>query len=200
MAFRYDTRHLSGQTQHIINERDKNNKIAKEQNIIKPPKNIYTISIFMKLGNDSTLNVDGNKTMEIYKDFCDKNKQVWFSTDSLSRGMACKRRKEFLEAISNDEVVEMYFVIGKGSNGSNDIQYKAEVLDIETDAKGLTSPDRKLTPQEYINENKKIWIKVCNLKKFTKLTTKDFVVNSTNNSLDESSKQSQHHFGYIRRK
>lgn len=200
MAFRYDTRHLSGQTQHIINERDKNNKIVTEQNITMPQRNIYPISILMKLGYDSTLNVDGNKTVEIYKDFCDKNKQVWFSTDSLSTGMAPKRRKEFLEAINNNEVVEMYFVIGKGSNGSNDIQYKAEVLDIDTDANGLESPNKKLTPQEYIDENKKIWIKICNLKEYTKLTTKEFVVNSTNNSLDESLKQSQHHFGYIRRK
>lgn len=200
MAFRYDTRNLSGQAKHIISERDKNNKIEKEQNIITPSKNIYPISIFMKLGNDSTLNVDGNKTIEIYKAFCDKNKQVWFSTDSLSRGMAPKRRKEFLEAISNNEIVEMYFVIGKGSNGNNDIQYKADVIDIETDANGLISPDKKLTPEQYIDENKKIWIKIYNLKKYTKLTTKDFVVNSTNNSLNESLKQSQHHFGYIRRK
>ncbi|NAS19570.1 hypothetical protein GND98_017345 [Clostridium butyricum] len=200
MAFRYDTRHLPKQTQQIINKRDQNNKILKEESIITQTTNVYPISIFMKLGNDSTLNVNGNITMGIYKDFCDKNKEVWFSTDSLSKGMSSKRRKEFLEAINNNEIVEMYFVIGKGSNGNNDIQYKADVLDIETDANGLTSPNMKLTPQEYINENKKIWIKICNLKEFTKLTTKDFLVNSTNNSLDESLKKSQHHFGYIRRK
>ena len=94
----------------------------------------------------------------------------------------------------------MYFVIGKGSNGSNDIQYKAEVLDIDTDANGLTSPNKTLTPKEYINENKKIWIKIQNLKEFTKLTTKDFVVDSTNNSLDISLQHSQHHFGYIKSK
>ena len=200
MAFRHDTRNLSAQAQNIISKRDQNNKILEKQSIITQKINIYPISIFMKLGNDSIINVDGNKTMEIYKAFCDKNKQVWFSTDSLSTGMAPKRRKEFLEAINNNEVVEMHFVIGKGSNGSNDIQYKAEVLDIETDANGLASPDKKLTPAQYINENKKIWIKIHELKQFTQLTTKDFVVDSTNNSLDISLQHSQHHFGYIRRK
>lgn len=138
--------------------------------------------------------------MEIYKDFFEKNNEVWFSTDSLATGMAHKRRTEFLEAISNNKIVEMYFVIGKGSNGSNDIQYKAEVIDIETDSKGLTSPNDILTPKEYINEVKKIWIRICNLQEFTKFTVKDFVVDSTNNSLDISLQHSQHHFGYIRRK
>lgn len=50
MTFRYDTRHLSKQTQHIIDNRDKNNKILKEQTITDKKINIYPISIFMKLG------------------------------------------------------------------------------------------------------------------------------------------------------
>ena len=54
MSYRYDIRHLSVQTQHIINQRDKNNKILNENTTTKlSEKTVYSTSIFMKLGHDS---------------------------------------------------------------------------------------------------------------------------------------------------
>ena len=162
--------------------------------------NIYSTAIMMKLGQDTDIKIDGNKTMKIYKEFCDKKGAVWFSTNSLHNGMGDKRRTEFIRAINNNETIEIFFIIGKGSNGTNDIEFRAEVLKIKTDRDGLYTPDKNLTPKEYINEKKKIWIKVKNLGEFTTLYIKDFIVESSKKGLDIALTTSQHHFGYIKRK
>lgn len=161
---------------------------------------VFEISIMMKLGDENKTRVDGNEIMEIYNKFCTQHGSVWFSTDSHPKGIGKEKINEFEGAISRGETVEIYFVIGKGCNGTNDIKYKANVISIESDANGIFSPDTKLTPDEYKNENKKIWIKLENLKKFNKLSVEDFIIESTKKELKEAIENSQYHFGYIKRK
>ncbi|NFA42581.1 hypothetical protein EXM65_08320 [Clostridium botulinum] len=200
MAFNFATRHLSAQQQNIIRTRKENDERLKQESSIIKPSSIYEISIMMKLGNDLDVKVDGNKTMKIYKDFCDKNGSVWFSTNSHPKGIGKQKYKEFTDAINKGNTVEMFFIIGKGCNGTNNIEYRAEVLDIESDADGIYSPDVNLTPMEYKKENKKIWIKISNLQKVNELSVKDFVIASTKKDLKEAIEGSQYHFGYIKRK
>lgn len=199
MAFNFATRHLSSQQQSIIRDRKENDERLKNQsNTTKD--NVYEIAIMMKLGNDTEVKVDGNQTMEIYKNFCDKNGSVWFSTDSHTCGMGKQKRKEFIDAINKGKTVEMYFIIGKGCNGSNEIQYKAKVLSIESDKNGMSTPDANLTPNQYKQEVKKIWIKITNLQVFNKLSVNDFIIASTKKDLKSTLENSQYHFGYIKKK
>ena len=200
MAFNFSTRHLSSQQQNIIRIRKENDERLKHEGNTIQDNKTHKISIMMKLGSDIDIKVDGNQTMIIYKDFCDKNKSVWFSTDSHPSGMGKEKMKEFMDAIKKGETVEMFFIIGKGCNGRNDIEYRAQVIDIESDAKGLSTPDVNLTPKEYINEKKKIWIKITNLQRFNELSVKDFIIASTKKDLKSAIESSQYHFGYIQRK
>ncbi|MBN1062515.1 hypothetical protein DVV95_11950 [Clostridium botulinum] len=62
-------------------ELEKDDKLRHQSTITKDDR-IYEIAIMMKLGNDTEVKIDGNKTMEIYKNFCDQNINIWFSTDS----------------------------------------------------------------------------------------------------------------------
>ena len=200
MAFRYDTRHLSPQVQQIIRNRDENNKIQKQSNTSTSAKNnIYPIFIFMRLGKDTDSKLDGVKTLKEYEEFCRVNKAVWFSTDSLATGMSEKRRAEFINAIKNGNVVDIFFAVGKSGGGNNGIQYKAEVMDIKTDAEGIGSPDENLTPDLWKDANKKIWIKIRNILS-TGLKTNDFIVQSSKKVLAKSIEKSQYHFGYIKTK
>lgn len=199
MAFNFSTRNLSPQQQSIIRDRKENDeRLKKQSNTTKD--NVYEIAIMMKLGNDTEVKVDGNQTMEIYKDFCDKNGSVWFSTNSHTKGIGKQKYEEFTDVIHKGNTVEMFFIIGKGCNGTNDIEYKAEVVDIESDAKGISTPDANLTPNEYKQEVKKIWIKLINLQKYNDLNTKDFIIASTKKDLKPAIENSQYHFGYIQKK
>lgn len=203
MGFRYDTRHLPSQTQQIIRKRDESNILFREstdrtEQYSQPI--VYETAIFMKLGFDITGKFNGMQTLEKYQNFCNESKQVWFSTDSLSAGMAEKKRQEFLSAIKKDYVLEIYFAVSKNSDGYNDIVYKGEVLDIKVDGDGMLSPDKKSTPNEWKDVKNKIWIKLRNIKRFSSLGSKDFIVVSTGNTLSEVISKSQYHFGYIKKK
>ncbi|WP_252244004.1 hypothetical protein [Clostridium sp. ZBS14] len=200
MAFNFATRNLSSQQQNIIRIRKEKDDKLRHQSTITKDDRTYEIAIMMKLGNDTEVKIDGNKTMEIYKNFCDQNTNVWFSTNSHTSGMGKKMRKKFNDVISRGETVEIYFIIGKGCNGTNDIEYRAEVVNIESYAKGICSPDVNLTPIEYKKENKKIWIKITNLQRVNNISVKDFIIASTKKDLKEAIEGSQYHFGYIRRK
>lgn len=203
MAFRFDTQHLSPQTQAIIRKRDENDKLLKaesERKVESPKRIVFPTAIFMKLGHDGTSNYDGIQTMQIYENFCKQNGAVWFSTDSLTAGMSEKRRTQFINAINQNKVVKIYFAIGKSSRGSNEIEYNAEVIDIKTDSEVIPSPEKLLTPDEWKNDKNKIWIKIKSLHRFTRLTASDFVVESSGNMLANSIAHSQYHFGYIKEK
>lgn len=203
MTFRYDTQHLPPQTQLIIRKRDENEKLLSDsfqKTTTSLQKLIHPISIFMRLGHDKSSNLNGIQTMKVYEKFCNTNGTTWFSTDSHAKGMAARKISQFIDAINNENVVEIYFAIGKKGAGNNDIQYKAEVADICSDPNGIYSPDKLLTPNEWIDDKNKIWIKIINLVPYTQLTTKDFKVASSGNTLADSIAHSQHHFGYIIKK
>ena len=202
MAFRYDTRHLPPQVQQIISKRDDNDKLSNEGDslaLTEKSRTIYPVFIFMKLSNDKTSKFNGLETMNVYEKFCNKYKAVWFSTDSLANGMSEKRRAEFVNTIKNDNVVKIYFAVGKGGGGSNEMEYQAEVIDIKTDAEGIGSPEKALTPDVWKDDKNKIWIKIRNIA-ITKLKTDDFIVQISKNILSKSIRNSQYHFGYIKKK
>ncbi|AKL96171.1 hypothetical protein CACET_c27260 [Clostridium aceticum] len=203
MGFRYDIRHLSSQAQHTINSRETNSKLLKQSSkkeIEHDMKKIHNIAIFAKLGLDATATYNGLETLKIYEEFCIKNKAVWFSTNSLSTGMSQKKRQEFIKTIKEDSIVEIYFAVGKGSDGKNDIVYRGEVLDIQTDAQGISSPDKNLTPEVWQQLINKIWIKLESVKPSNGVTSNDFIVESTGNSLSDIISRSQYQFGYIKNK
>ena len=203
MGFRYDTRHLTPQVQQIINQRDENDKqVLKSESTPSKKENysVYPIAIFVRLGFDNLSKLSGIQTLQVYEQFCSKDEIVWFSTDSLATGMADKKRAEFLKAINEEFVVEIYFAVGKTGGGTNEIVYKAEVVDVVSDAEGISSPDKTLTPNEWKDGKKKIWIKLKKLIPFSNLSTTDFMVASTGNILANSIGNSEYHFGYIKRK
>lgn len=198
-----DTRHLTPQVQQIINKRDNNDKLicnSGKASSAKENSPTYPIAIFMRLGDDKSLNLNGIQTLQVYEEFFNKNKKTWFSTDSLTTGMADKKRAEFNKAIKDGFVVEIYFAVGKNGGGTNEIVYKAEVLDIVSNAEAIGSPDKTLTPNEWKDVKKKIWINIKKLIPFNNLTTTDFLVASTGNVLANSISKSEYHFGYIKRK
>lgn len=160
-------------------------------------KVIYPKAIFMRLGHSSGNQYNGTDTIEIYKEFCNKRHCVWFSTNSLNRGMSKTKLKEFHEAINNGLCVEIYFAIGKTSGGNNDIQYMAEVIDIKSDPEGLNSPENELTPVEWQELNNKIWIKIQKIRHYFNQSVNDFVVVSSGNVLGQAIAKSQYQFGYI---
>ena len=93
--------------------------------------------------------------------------------------MAFGKVSMLMNAIKNNNIVEIIFVIGKNGDGNNEIQYIADVVDIITDPDGAKSPEKALTPDEWNDDKNEIWIKVKNLISYTKLTTKDFIVVSS---------------------
>jgi hypothetical protein len=200
MAFRYDTRHLPPQVQQIISKRDDNDKLSTKSasKLSKQSKTVHPVHIFMKLGYDSTKKFDGLQTIKEYENFCNKFKSVWFSTNSLANGMSEKRRAEFVNAIKSGNVVEIYFAVGKSRGGHNEIEYQGEVMDIKTDAEGIGSPEKAVTPNDWKDNNNKIWIKIKNID-LTNLKTKDFIVQSSKKILSKSIEKSQYHFGYIKK-
>ncbi len=162
----------------------------------------FPTAIFMRLGINPQVGLDGHNTMQKYVDFCNKNGFTWFSTDSLAKGMSQDKRKKFLKAIAEERTVHMYFVIGKVGNGFNEIAYKAEVVDIKSDPNGMTSPEPNFTPDIWRVIENKIWIKVKNLvvNDHNGLSVSDFIVESSGKGLTDSIANSQYHFGYIKRK
>ncbi|MBY3619535.1 hypothetical protein HGO21_08250 [Acinetobacter sp. CUI P1] len=112
--------------------------------------------------------------------------------------MGKKRQADFLAAIRNDQIVEMYFCVGRSAVGNNQISYKAEVQDIRSDLEGLISPDPDLTPTRWRELKNKIWILCTGFRNADKQdSTENFNVENTGKSLAEAISNSQHHFGYI---
>lgn len=199
MSFRYDTSYLAPGVQ----QRDENSKSlesSRKKQVEIARKSVHPIAIFMKLTIDITGEFNGIEILKIYKEFCDKNKNVWFSTDALATGMSEKKVEEFLSKIKDDCVVEMYFSVSKNSSQHNDIVYKGEVVDIKSDADGIFSPDKSRTPDEWKDIKNKIWIKLKDVKPFDSLSSQDFIIASTGNVLSEVISKSQYHFGYIKKK
>lgn len=202
MGYRYDLAHLSSQARHTVMGKEQNsNLLVDRQEYVQKKENnkVYNIALFSKLGLDATGEYNGQESLKIYQDFCDEHKAVWFSTNALAKGIGRNRKQEFLKAISERSSVEIYFAVGKGSDGKNDIVYKGEVLDIRSDKEGIISPDLELTPKVWNNLENKIWIKLKNVKPCNDATACDFTVASTGNKLANVITKSRYHFGYIKR-
>lgn len=103
----------------------------------------------MKLGLDSTTQFNASQTLDIYKKFSDSNGSVWFSTNSLTTGMATSKRAEFINAINKEKVVEMYFAVSKINDGVTKMIAVAEVQDIKTDKDGIVTPDNQKRVRGY---------------------------------------------------
>lgn len=202
MGFRFDTRHLPQQTQAIIAARDANDKRSKEERMSihqESKKSIYVEAIFMKLGTDITGKYNGMDTLDIYQGTVRAKGYTWFSTNSLSKGMAEKKRIEFLKAVESKSIVHIYFAVGKKTDKLNDIVFMAEVKDIKTDAEGISSPEIDVTPEEWKGIKSKIWIKISKLEQVSDVTARDFVVVSSGKVLADVISKSQYQYGYIKR-
>lgn len=198
MRYRYGIKHLSAQQQAIIRYKDLNESLHKESLSSMQNKEIYPLKIFMKLGLDSTTQYNGRDTLKTYKQFLDLNGSVWFSTDSLATGMAEVKRAEFMNAINKGKIVEMYFAISKTNDGINKMIAVAEIQDIKTDKDGIVTPDRQLTPKEWIDDRNKIWIKLKSITYCKDINSHNFMIATTGKNLYDVISISQFHFGYIK--
>lgn len=111
--------------------------------------------------------------------------------------MAKSRVIEFEKAISRGELVYIYFAVGKGVEGDNEIVYRANVLKIVSNRDCIPSPDKSATPSEWKDLNNKIWIQIADMKGIENLKACDFIVPSTGSNLEQVISKSQYHFGYI---
>lgn len=205
MVWRYDLGDKSPQQRIIIMKNDEEEKRRKEAQrnvtkaVVQKTPSVFPTAIFMKLTTDGTGGYNGVQTMRVYEQFTKEHKFAWFSTNALSTGIAKKQQGKFLKSVHDGYEVEMYFAVGKTSDGNNDIMFKANVLDIRSDSECINSPDVSLTPEVWRDYNCKIWIKIANIQSIKELKAADFVVESTGRNLREVIDKSQYLFGYIRR-
>lgn len=156
----------------------------------------YPISLMVKLGWDQTKGDTAFATLAAYEGVIEKKGSVWFGTNALASGIARKRRQEFLNAISNKKQVHMYFIVGKTGGGTNKIEYKAEVVSLESKKGGMACPESSLTPSEYSNQKCSIWIKMKNLQPCMDQSVSDFKF-ANNDKLLKQALNSTCCFGYI---
>lgn len=109
--------------------------------------------------------------------------------------MAEARRDEFIKG----KIVEMYFAISKTNDGINKMIAVDEVQDIKSDKAGIMTPDRNLTPNEWLNDRNKIWIKLNSITYCNDTYCHDFKIATTGVNLMDVISRSQYHFGYIKR-
>jgi len=188
----HKVKHLNGKVRGIIanKERASNNSSISNSGLR------YGTDIFLKFGNSDTNIHNAVKTIEIYKEFTNEYDEVWISTDSLSNGMSPKRIAEFNSAISSGKRVDLYMIAGKTSGGNNEISHKARIIEIQGDKQRMTTPDPSLTPNDWVNGPKLIWIKVGKIRNSHKKSNQ-FIVQSSQKLLSDSISKSQYNFGYI---
>lgn len=187
MPIRWDMRDKTPQQQAIVAAWDKNSSIIRisSSSNISHPILVHPVAIFMKLGWESTGNFDGFKTLDKYKACIIENGSTWFSTNALSFGMAVGRREELIKAINNGKKVYIYFVIGKSGGGTNNIEYRAEIMDLDSVKGGMKTPDIEITPDLWKNEISTIWIKIRNLHKCNSKRVEDFQFVSNDKNLSD---------------
>jgi hypothetical protein len=153
--------------------------------------------IFVRLGcsyDDYENEYKGHETMQQYIADEPSHGYTWFSTSNRGYGMAQDKVKAFKKAIGSQNVM-ILFAISKKAGGTNEIEYRADVTEIES------YPSKKLGPHEqpeiYRNQPERIWIKIQNIIKETKLTTSCFKITSSGNDLKRVLDTRQWSFGYI---
>ena len=143
--------------------------------------------IFMKLGfsyDNRDNGYDGRKTMHTYISDEAIRGYTWFSTQALYYGMSSKRVDDYNKAIEHGKKVTLLFGIGEKAGGTNDIAYKADVLEILSYKLPTSLPSNDY-PSIWHGTAARIWIKLQNIKPETKLTASLFQVTSTGADLQE---------------
>ncbi|MBE5991338.1 MAG: hypothetical protein E7247_02945 [Paenibacillaceae bacterium] len=198
MTIRWDMRGKTPQQQAIVAAKDKNSTIMRKNSNYTTVSSvlIHPISIFMKLGWDSKGNFDGFQTLEEYMRCVEDQGSTWFSTNVLASGMSKKQLEKFKKAIGNKERIYIYFVIGKSGGGINEIEFRAEVIDMASAKGGIKTPSEIETPKLWINDICTIWIKLIRLRRYNAKKADDFKFVSNGRPLSGSLK-SNCCFGYI---
>lgn len=159
-------------------------------------------AIFMKLGfvNDMQGNIlGGQETINTYIKNCKQNGYTWYSTNGLSNGMNVFKVKKFNDLASTGQL-KIYFAMNQDGI-DNDIAYVADVEQIISNKVPINAPCEEFEyPEEWTGEEKRIWIKIRNLKREDVLTANDFVVVSSGNVLKDVISRGRYIFGYICRK
>ena len=159
---------------------------------------IYPLKIFLKLGKDSENAYNGRQVIRDYKEFLQLHTHAWFGTSALALGICKERKEEFLRAISEGQVVEIYFGIGKVYDGINELYVKVRVLGIITGRSKIVSPEPLLTPKAWQLACRETWFKIDEISELAaEDTVENFKIASTGKILKEVSEKSRFQFGYI---
>lgn len=160
---------------------------------------IYEPGIFVRLNPTQTRDgrtLDGFETMEIYRTDAVQRGYTWFATNGHHLGMSADRVRMYQEAISQGQIVPVYFMISVGGGGSNQIEFTARLLDLASSQTPTTCPEE---PPDELPNSGRVWLKLTDLVK-QQIDPADFVVYTTGNDLASAVLPGQFSFGYIRRK
>ncbi len=161
--------------------------------------NGYRVGIFMRFAQTTTLDgrrIDGFETMELYAEDAAARGYTWFSTDSLAHGMGVERVRQFQKALERGETVPVYFMVIKAGGGTNQIEYTAHLLDLESSAEPLPCPEGK-APGTLGNVGR-IRLKSANLQR-QQLVPSGFTVDGPGTNLADAVAKGMFQFGYISR-
>lgn len=162
---------------------------------------VYPLKIFLKLGKDSETAYNGRQMIREYKEFLQLHTHTWFGTSALALGINKERKEEFIRAIREGQVVEIYFGIGKVYDGINEIYAKANVLEIITGRSKIVSPEPILTPKLWQLTYHETWFKIEGLIEVGEEDRiENFKIASTGSELKWVCERSRLQFGYIVKK
>lgn len=175
--------------------------IAKQEILERTDTRSVNDYIFMKLSTSYDVDgnpMDGHDTISSYQNNAEKNGfgYTWFSTDSLSTGMAKKKIVYYNQLAERGEKVTILFAV---ADEENDICYTATVLEIQSSREHILCPgDAACVPDEFgKNERAKIWVKMKDIKEEHDLKAEMFRVRTTDSNLKQIISTSQFHFGYV---
>lgn len=154
--------------------------------------------LFMKLGISSTVEgdeLDGEQTVRVYMDDEKNRGFTWFSTQSLFYGMSQDRVKHYNNQIAAGKKVKIFFAVNN-ENFNNDIAFSADVLQVFSAKSPVECPEGGL-PVEFDGEKARIWIKIANIHKESKINASMLRITSTGRDLKQTISNSQYHFGYV---
>ena len=156
--------------------------------------------IIMRLSNsfdNQGVKYGAEETMQEYIADQKLRGYTWFSTNALHAGMAIEKVKKFNDAISQGRKVSILFAIGKTSGGTNEIAYKANVLEVRSTRQPEALPTNEY-PALWHGEEATVWLKIENLQLETVLKANMFKFSETGDDLhDVIIGKNQFSFGYI---
>lgn len=175
--------------------------IPKAKELIVQVEDITELNdyIFMKLGTAYTCEgneLNGIETIEAYMRSIKNHGYTWFSTMSLTTGMAKEKVKFYNDAVKRGEQVKILFALGMGIN---DVRYSAIIHEVVTSRDEIICPgDVLIVPEEFGPDEKgKIWFKITDLKEENNITADMLKFRKDNGSVKNAITKSQFHFGYV---